>query len=122
ISGNQEFGCGFRFIAAPHPGLCPLSVAPAGERSDDSNHDELLAMMGASTIGAHVADVNLTGADMAAVVALERRIVELCEQDLGATRYAANAAGQLALTDDASVGAADGPGPSQPEHADDRGR
>ena len=85
-------------IVAPHPNLCPLAILPYGESSEASDHDELLAAISAGGIGT---DVPGTGADEAAVpvlIALERRIVELSGQDLPATRYAQNAAAQLALT------------------------
>jgi Fe-S-cluster containining protein len=85
-------------IVAPHRGLCPLAVLPAGERSDASDYDQLLAAMSGSGIGTHVPDTGLANAEIPALITLERRIVELSEQDLGATRYAQSAAAQLALT------------------------
>ena len=94
---NNITRAGDFLIVAPHTGLCPLTVLPAGERSDASDHDQLLAAMSASGIGTHVPRTRAAEAALPELIALERRIVEWSEQDLRATRYAQNAAAQLAL-------------------------
>jgi Fe-S-cluster containining protein len=95
---NNITRAGEFLIIAPHRGLCPLQVLPAGERSDASDHDQLLAAMSGSGIGTHVPEIRAAQAEVPALIALERQIVELSGQDLNATRYARNAAAQLALT------------------------
>jgi Fe-S-cluster containining protein len=103
---NEIRQSGDFLIVAPHRALCPLRVVPAGDRSEASDHGQLLAAMSASGIGTHVPQTSIASVAMPALVALERQLVELCEQDLGATRYARNAIGQLALARLAQVPAA----------------
>jgi Fe-S-cluster containining protein len=95
---NDLHRVGDFLIVAPHPKLCPLAVLPPGELSDASDHDDLLAMMCASGIGTHVLETAANGTDVPAVVALERRICEMAEQQTHATRYATFAAEQLAVS------------------------
>lgn len=102
---NQFTRAGDYLIVGPHV-LCPLAVAPHDERSELSRHDELLTVMSAGGIGTHVGESALAAADVAPLVALERRILDHCEHDWHVTRYASNAAAQLAFTRAAVRGSA----------------
>jgi hypothetical protein len=84
-------------VVAPHIGLCPLSVLPAGETSDASSHEQLLALLTADGITGHVPVADIDEGGARALIALERQIVQLCEGNHTASQYAANVAEQLAL-------------------------
>ena len=99
---NDLHRVGEFLIVAPHPTLCPLAVLPSGESSDASDHGDLLAMMCAGGIGTHVGETAGNGADVPAVIAFERRMCELADAQLDATRYSTFAAAQLAASGQAT--------------------
>jgi hypothetical protein len=101
---NDLHRVGEFLIVAPHPKLCPLAVLPSGELSDASDHDDLFAMMCASGIGMHVGETAGNGADVPAVIALERRRCGLAEAQLHPTRYSTFDAAQLAASGQAPDG------------------
>jgi len=104
---NQFTRAGDFLIVTPHS-LCPLEIVAADARSPLSRHDELRSTMAAIGIATHFRESPIAGGGVAALVALERRIVALCEEQLHAPRYLENAAEQLALTR-LAAGAADSP-------------
>ena len=102
---NQFTRAGDYLIVGPHV-LCPLAATPQDARSELSRHDELLTVMSAGGIATHVRESALAEADVPPLVALERRILDHCEQDWHVTRYASSAAVQLAYTRAAVRGSA----------------
>lgn len=74
-------------IVAPHPGLCPLAIVPAGQRNIRSEYDQLLQDMRVRPIRQAITRCAGRHRSVAAVIASERQIIDISEAHCGNADY-----------------------------------
>lgn len=79
---NRMLQVGHHLIVGPKAGLCPLQVAPAGEESRLSSHDDLFETMAREGMDRFVFPGTGLIEDVTALFELERQVVELSEEYL----------------------------------------
>jgi hypothetical protein len=103
---NNFRWAGGYLIVRPHLSLCPLQITQRFNQA--SGHKELFANMAAAGITAHVSEANVIVPDITRVIALERKIVRLCQEFMESSEsYLSFARAQLAATQEMFGFAAD---------------
>jgi hypothetical protein len=94
---NGLFRLGTHLVVVPHSQLCPIDVVTPGT-SGYSNHGALLRTLSAFGIDDHVHELRPAGLPESNLIALERAIVRLAENQ-AITSYSAFAAAQRVATE-----------------------
>lgn len=95
---NGMFRVGNYLVIHPHGSLCPLQIARDGVIGEASAHDTILRQLTSQGVDQHVEIYLPISDNVAALVALERQIVELSATFMARSDYAAFAAAQLDAT------------------------
>jgi Fe-S-cluster containining protein len=91
---NRFRRIGHNLLVTPHVGICPLEVLPAGRSSANSDHAQLLSIMGDHGIHMPIPDGVCGAGDVTRRLALEQQILENSEQYLEGRDYESFVAAQ----------------------------